>query len=239
MPRLADEPGARGQRALLGLGGRRLDRLDPAQEEGRAEEGQRVGADGQRRGQQLSQQPAQAWPADERQRPAGVDQRVPLDVLVLGDQRHEQRGVRHREQHAQRPGGEGHREQLRERQHPERVAHRDAGHQHEPAQVGADHDGAAAAAAVDPGPCGEREQQARQPLQRAQVAHVGGAGVQDQHGGQRHGHEPDLVAEHGDRLAAPVAPERPVTQQQAAPAGCQPADHSFAPEMSPGKARCR
>ena len=60
-------------------------RMDPGQEEGRAEERGGVGEHRQRRGQELDQRAADAGTADEGKGAAAVDQRVALDVPVVGD----------------------------------------------------------------------------------------------------------------------------------------------------------
>ena len=171
-----DEAGAGAQRprgAGLVRGG--LGRVDAAQEERRAEERQRVGGQRERRGQGLHQQPAHAGAAHRGQRPALVDQRVALHVLVAGHQGHEQPGVGHGEEDAQRPGRERHREHLGQAEHAQGRADRDAGQQRGPAQVRRDHGGPAVAAPVHPGPGVQGEQQAGQPDEGAEVAHLGRA----------------------------------------------------------------
>ena len=87
-------------------------------------------------------------------------------------------------------------------------------------------------APVHPGPGGQPEQQARQPLKRGQVAHLGGARVQHEHGRERQRDRRDLVAEHRDRRRAPVPPEHPVAQQHRNHVSASAARKSL------GKARC-
>jgi hypothetical protein len=228
---------ARQQRAAVLRLGRRLFRADPAQEQGRAEERQRVGGHRERGGEQLDQQPAHAGAADEGHGPAAVDQRVALDVAARGHQRHEQHGVGHGEQDAQGPGSERDQVELAEGEHAERVADRDADQQRGAAQVRGDHGGAAAAVPVRPRPRVQREQQAGQPHHGGEVAHGGRAGVQREHRDQRERDRGDLVAEHRDRLRAPVAAERPVPQQLRDPVrGPPPQPRS--PRPPPGLTRC-
>jgi len=168
--------------------------------------------------QDLHEEAADTRAADERQCPAGVDQRVALDVLVLRHHGDEQRRVRDGEQHGERALREGHREELRQRQHVQRVAHRQRDEQREPAEIGGDHGAPPPATVVHPRARVQAEQQAWQPDQRSQVTHLGCAGVQHQDGGQRNGDAGDLVPEHRDRLAAPVPPELGLPEQRGDPA---------------------
>ena len=199
--------------AAPGLVRGRLGRVDAAQEERRAEERQRVSRQRERRGQGLDQQAAHAGAAHRGQRPALVDQRVAFHVLVAGHQGREQPGVGHGEEDAQRPGRERHREHLGQAEHAQGRADRDAGQQRGPAQVRRDHGDPAVAAPVHPGPGVQGEQQAGQPDEGAEVAHLGRAGVQREHRGQRQRDGRDLVAEQGDALCAPVPPEGGLAQQ--------------------------
>ena len=200
-------------------GSERARPADPAQEERRAEERERVGGQRERSGQGLHQQPAHAGTGHRGQRPALVDQRVPLDVLRAGYQRHEQPGIGHGEEDAQRPGRERHREQLGQAQHAQRRADRDAGQQGGPAQVGHDHGGPAVATAVHPGPRVQGEQQAGQPDEGAEVAHLGRGGVQREHRGERQRDRGDLVTGQRDALGTPVPAERGLAQQRGDPGG--------------------
>ena len=221
-----------------------------AQEERRAEERERVGGQRERRGQGLHQQPAHAGTGHRGQRPALVDQRVPLHVLGAGHQSHEQPGVGHGEEDAQRPGRERHREQLGQTQHAQRRADRDAGQQGGPAQVGRDHGGPPVAPAIHPGPRVQGEQQAGQPDEGAEVAHLGRGGVQCEHRGERQRDRGDLVTDQRDALGAPVPAERGLAQQRGDPGGeaTRRDGDAHCPAPSPGrrpngrssgKARCR
>ena len=189
-------------------------RPDPAQDERGAEERQRVRDDRERCGEHLHQQAADARSAHVRQRPAAVDQRLPVQVPFRRDDRHEQRRVRHVEQDAQRPGAERDQVQLRHRQHVQRVADRDGGEQRGPAQVGADHRAPPPAAPVGPRAEVQPEQQAGQPFERGQVPHLGRLRVQHDDRRERQRDPRDLVAEHRDRRRAPVPPEHPLPQQR-------------------------
>ena len=207
-------------------------------------------AERQRRGQGLHQQPAHAGTGHRGHRPALVDQRVPLHVPGAGHQGHEQPGVRHGEEDAERSGRERHREQLGQAQDTQRRADRDAGQQGRPAQVGRDHGGPAVPAPVHPGPRVQGEQQAGQPDEGAEVAHLGRGGVQRQHRGERQRDRGDLVADQRDALGTPVPAESGLAQQRGDPGGqaSRRDGDAHCPAPSPGrrpngrssgKARCR
>jgi hypothetical protein len=211
--RTRDEPQAGGDAARRAVG-RRLGRADPAEEERGAQEGQGVGRDRERRGQGLGEQPARGRSGHVGQRPAAVEQRLPVHVVIRCDDRHEQGAVRYVEQDGQGARGERHGEHLPQRQHVQRVAHRDRGHQRRPAEVGGDHRLPPLAAPVRPGARVHSEQQARQPLQCRQQPHRESVGVQREHRRERHRDGRDLVAEQRDSGRAPVPPEHHVTQQR-------------------------
>ena len=242
------------------LVGRRLPGLDPVQEERRAEEGQGVRGDRERRAQRLHEQAAQARAADEGEGAARVHQRRALHVLAGGHDGHRDRAVAGSEQGACHPRPERDAVQLGQREHVQCVADRDAGEQGRAADIGGDHENPAAAEPVSPGPGVHAEQQARQPDGGGEEAHLSGTRVQHEHGGERQRDRADLIPEHRDGLRAPVAPERPLAQQRGNQRG-QPraagrrrfgrcfrfrgsahrpgSSRSRAPERSPGKARCR
>ncbi len=94
---------------------------------------------GERRREHLRQAPGDARAAHEGQRPAAVDERLPVQVVLGHHDRGEQRRVRHVERDAEQPGAERHRVQLGQGQCVHRVADRDAGEQRGPAQVSGDH----------------------------------------------------------------------------------------------------
>ena len=194
--------------------GWRLGGVDPPQEERGAEERHRVRDDRERRGKQLGEQPAEGRPDDERHRPAAVDERLPVHVLLGRDDRHEQRGVGHVEEDGERAGGEHDGEELPEREHAERVADGDGREERAPPEVAGDHQLPPTSAAVGPGPGVHPEQQAGQPFQGRQVAHDGRARVQREHRGQRHRDRRDLVPDHGHGGRAPVPAEHRVPQQR-------------------------
>jgi hypothetical protein len=88
-----------GGEAVFAVGGGRLLRPDQAELKGRPEERQGVHHDGVRPAQRLHEQPADGRAAEKGKRPAPVDQRLAVDILVALHDRHEQRPVGHGEQH--------------------------------------------------------------------------------------------------------------------------------------------
>lgn len=83
--RLQDEPGARDDLAAAARFRRRLGGRDPAEKERGREERDRVRGERERRRNELHQQAAETWSAHKRECPAAVQERVPFDVAVAGD----------------------------------------------------------------------------------------------------------------------------------------------------------
>ena len=78
-------------------------------------------------------------PATRRQRATAVQQRHRLDVAVARRDRYEQRVPREVEDHRERAGQEADDVELRHRQEPGHVAHRDAEDQRRTPEVGLHH----------------------------------------------------------------------------------------------------
>src|SRR5215472_4638707 len=87
--------------------------------------------------------------------------------------------------HAEHSHAERDAVKLADGEHVEGVADGDARQQREPAEICGDHGRAPAPAPVDPGSGVHPEQQARQPDQAREEAHVGRARVQREHGDER------------------------------------------------------
>ena len=158
-------------------------------------------------------EPPRVRPRTPAERPAAVEQRVRLDVLVRPHQRDDHGGVGDEEQHVERADDERDDVELDERQLPQRVGDRQAEHRGAADPVGHEHRGAAPAAAVDRRTGDQREQQARHQAHRGEQAELLRAGVQHQDGGERDRQYRDLVAEQRDRLALEEQPEVPLPQQ--------------------------
>ncbi len=211
--RAADEAGAVGEGAGLGVD-RRLGHLGAAHVEGGGEEAEAVDGDRDRRGEDGDEEAAERLAADDRDRAATDQQRVRLDVVDRPDQRGEDGLFGDHEEDAERAEGEGDDVEERHRQHPEGGGDGDAEEQHGAAEVGDDHERAAAAAAVGPGAEVDREEEIGRHLDRRQEPHLLGVGVEREDGEQRHREEGDLVAEERDRLPLPVIAEGTVGPQQ-------------------------
>jgi hypothetical protein len=213
-------------RPPAGLGGRRLDGADAGQCRRRADERQRVEQQGTRGGQQGHQESGEALPAHVRHRPAAVQQRGALHILLGRHHRHEQRAVRDEEQHVEGTDPERDQVELREAEDAEQVRDRDRRGEDGPREVGDQHGAAALPPPVDPGAGQHREQQARQQCGGGEVAHLGGVRVQDEHGRQGYGQQGDLVAEQRHGLPGPEPAERRLAEQIGNPPRHRPADRS-------------
>ena len=154
-------------------------------------------------------------PPTDRDRAAADQERVRLDVLARPDQRGEDGLFGDHEEDAEGAGEEGDDVEERHRQDAEDGGEREAEEQRGAAEVGADQERAAAAAAVGPGAEVEGEEEARGQLDRRQQAHLLGVGVEGEDGEQGDREQRDLVAEEGDGLPRPVVAEGPVDPQQA------------------------
>ena len=82
------------------------------------------------------------------------------------------------------------------------------------AEVGDEHQAPAARLTVGPGARVQGEQEVRRQADGGEEPHLRGAGVERQDREQRYGEEGDLVAEQGDRLAAPESPEVAVAPEE-------------------------
>ena len=199
-------------RAACSVGG--SSGVDAAQEERREDVGAGVEDERDRRGQGLDEHAARGRPRDVRERARPVDERLALDVALPGHDRDEQRRVSDPEDDCEGADEELGHEQLLDREDVERVRDRHA-RDHECApEVRADHLPAPAATAVDPGARVEREEQVREEAGRGQVAHLGSAGIEHQHGRERQSDQRDLIADQRDRVRGEEAPELAVLPQE-------------------------
>ena len=139
-----------------------------------------------------------------------MDERVALQIPVSARQRDEERRVREVEEHRERPGEEGDRVELSERQSIERVSERDRPYERRPAEVGGDHDPPAARHPVEPDSGRQREKEMRQEGRGAEQPHLSGAGVEDEHRDERQREKRDLVAEERDGGREPEVAELPL-----------------------------
>jgi hypothetical protein len=77
----------------------------------------------------------------------------------------------------------------------EGVGKRDASEQQGPADVCPDHDAAPSRDTLEPDACREREKEVRHQGCGAQIAHLGGIGIEQEHRGQGQGQVRYLVAD--------------------------------------------
>src|SRR4029079_8924942 len=182
--------------------------------QGRGEERQGVGGEGNRGREQLDERAAEARPDHARERPASLQEGIRLDVPLARHEHHEERGVEDEEEDTEQTGREADHVQLREGQHPERVRDRDAGERGGAPQIGDDHHPAAPAVAVDPRAAVQREEQVREQCDGDQVAHLGRRRVERENCDERQGDQRDLVADQRDRLAGEERPDLAVVPEQ-------------------------
>ena len=145
-----------------------------AEEERREEKRGRVGQEGEGSAESLHEQAAERGARDGGDGAAAVDERVSLQVALARGQRDEQRRIREVEEHGERPGEEGDRIELHERERIQRVGERNRGGERRPPQVGRDHDPASARDPVEPDAGRKREEEMREERGRAQEPHLPG-----------------------------------------------------------------
>ena len=189
--------------------------LDPAHEQRRAQEAQRVQGDREGSADHLDQATCHGRASDHRDRLRGLQLGVALaDVLRLDDVRqvalvgHVEEDRAHA--HDQRDG-----EQLHQRQDVEDPGERQRGQRHGPDQVVA-HQHTLLAPAVHPGAGRQPDDQERQELAGPEESHLELVRVQQGHGQHRQRKHGELGADLADRVADEELPEVVVAQQPAA-----------------------
>src|SRR2546430_1230719 len=209
---VADQPDHR----RTGRRGRRLGGRDAADQQRGTEERHGIHGHRHRGGQGLDEPAAERRPDDERPRPAQAQLAVRVEVGLRGYQRHEERPVRHAEQHLTGAGEQRDDVELSQRDGTEQVRHRQAEQDDRAGQVGDDEQLAFAGTPVDPG-ADEEPEQVRQPDGGGQRTDLGCGRAEHGDRDQGQGQFGDPVAELRDRLADPQRPERPVVPQRRCP----------------------
>ena len=196
---------------LVRPGHRRPGDLDPADEQRRPEERQRVGDQCHGRGQRLHQGAAQGGTGDEGGRAAGAQLAVRVEVVRPVDEQDEEGRVRRVEQHRCRTGEQRDDVQLHQRDAVEGERDRHGEQEHRPEQVGDHQQPLLVRLTVDPR-TDEHRRQVGQPDQRGEHRDLARGRVQHQDGDQRERQLRDTVAELGHGVGEEERPERPVTQ---------------------------
>lgn len=190
----------------------RLPHPHEPQAQRRGGEGQRVGEDGEGRGERLHQDARQPRPRQLRGRPAQAQLAVRFQDPVARHHRQEERCPGDAGGGAQDAGEEPDRVELLDAERAQEVGERHHPQEGAAPQVRGDQDGALAAP-IDPDAHRQPDQQRRRPLGRRQEPHLRRAGPEDQRGGQGQREQGDLRAERGDRLPGPEREERAVAPQ--------------------------
>ena len=178
-------------RSTIGTGSGRRIRLSAR---GRDQEGDRVGDDGDRRGQRADQQPTETGPADLGDRGAGAQPAVGLDQVVPIDQLRQVGLVGDLEQHLADTEPEGDHEQVAEPEHFEQGQHGNQQQEHRLGEMGPDQQ-RPLPAAVDPDSGEHGEEQVRNGAEGTEHAHLSRRGVEQLNGDQGDGQQGDLGAD--------------------------------------------